>query len=222
MQWIIEQEWNHVLFLHWKIDAELLQAQVPFPLDLFKGQAVISIVPFQMEKIRFPFTPALPFYSRLWELNLRTYVLVDDQPGIYFFTLDTDHRLGSFIANRFFHLPYRLAKMSGRVTPDQYSFQSARDVFTFSIKAELSAERKAPNELDVWSTERYQLFTRKKTQAFSGTVMHEPWNLRVVKSFAFQDQFSNQLPIHLNPKPDSIAYCPKLLVRFKPFQKINF
>ena len=55
--WVIEQHWKHVLFMHWKLDPELLQPHVPFALDLHEGAAVLSIVPFKMESIRSPLTP---------------------------------------------------------------------------------------------------------------------------------------------------------------------
>jgi len=58
--WIISQRWMDVVFIHYKVDAKELQKIVPFPLDLFEGEAVVSIVPFVMGRIRFPFLIPIP------------------------------------------------------------------------------------------------------------------------------------------------------------------
>ena len=221
MKWIMEQDWNHVLFLHWQVDAESIRAHVPFDLDLFDGKAVISIVPFQMERIRFPALPVLPLISSLWELNLRTYVKVNGVPGVYFFTLDTDSFLASFVANRFFHLPYRVAKMKGRVFDNTYAFSSERSQFSFKLKSEIASSLKEKTSLDRWATDREHLFTRTPKNIFRGTVIHENWPLQTVNSIEFEDRFSCQLPIHLSQVPDEVAYCRHLKVRFKPFEILH-
>ena len=106
-QWIIQQKWSDVLFVSFEVDYDLLRSELPKDLevDTFNGKAYLSIVPFVMSDIRFFFTPPLPF-SKLSELNLRTYVRYKNKPGIYFFTLDSDHRLGNFLAQKIFN--YRI------------------------------------------------------------------------------------------------------------------
>ncbi len=98
--WIIAQSWKNVFFIHYKIDPKLVEHLVPFKLDLYDGQAVISVVPFLMDGIRFPFMPLIPKVSRLWELNIRTYVEVNGKKGVYFFTLETDSRMGELVAKK--------------------------------------------------------------------------------------------------------------------------
>ena len=219
----MEQDWNHILFLHWKISPDLIQSKVPFDLDLFEGNAVVSIVPFQMNRIRFPFLPVVPFFSSLWELNLRTYVQVNGAPGVYFFTLDTDSRLGSLIANRFFHLPYRLAKMTGDVSHQQYCFSSSREGANFKLKAKISnaLKNENKNELDAWATDREHLFTEFKKKIYQGTVIHAPWRLQKVEEIEFEDRFSSLLNLQFKKVPDEIAYCEHLSVRFRRFQIVG-
>ena len=221
MKWIMEQNWNHVLFLHWRVDADSIRSHVPFELDLFEGKAVISIVPFQMSRIRFPALPVFPFISSLWELNLRTYVLVNGVRGVYFFTLDTNSALGSYIANRFFHLPYRVAKMHGQVLDSRYIFSSRRSDFSFKLRAKISTVLKEKTYLDYWATDREHLFTRSKEHIYRGTVIHAEWRLQKVDKINFEDRFSDQLSIHLNQIPDEVAYCEYLKVRFKPFEIVS-
>jgi uncharacterized protein YqjF (DUF2071 family) len=124
----MKQRWNHIFFLHAKIAPDLLQPYLPFELDLLDGMAILSIVPFKMDMIRLWNLPPAPFFSHLWEINLRTYVRVGGKPGVYFFTLDTDSALGCWIANHFFHLPYRLAKINAVVRKDHFYFESRRSL----------------------------------------------------------------------------------------------
>ena len=53
MSWTIEQRWSQVLFVNWKVPATELHRLVPFPLDLHEGKAVLSLVLFFMDHVRF-------------------------------------------------------------------------------------------------------------------------------------------------------------------------
>ncbi|MCR9205726.1 MAG: DUF2071 domain-containing protein, partial [Halobacteriovoraceae bacterium] len=124
-KWVISQHWRDVLFLNYKIEPQLIQETLPEPLlvDTFEGSAYLSIVPFRMSDIHFPWSPVLPF-SDLWEINLRTYVRHGKYSGVYFYTLDTDHHLAQWIAQSFFHLPYRYRFLRGSIGNGKYEFES--------------------------------------------------------------------------------------------------
>ncbi len=44
--------WERVLFIHFEVDAAVLQRDVPFPLDLRDGKAYVSLVAFTMRDMR--------------------------------------------------------------------------------------------------------------------------------------------------------------------------
>jgi uncharacterized protein YqjF (DUF2071 family) len=71
-----------------------------FQLDEYAGQAWLGVVPFRMTDIRPRATPALPYFSRTLELNVRTYVTVNGKPGVYFFSLDAERPLAVRIARQ--------------------------------------------------------------------------------------------------------------------------
>lgn len=219
MKWIIEQEWKNVLFIHFEVESDLLKDLVPFKLDFFEGKAIISIVPFLMEGIRFPFMPAFPFVSRLWELNIRTYVEVGGVPGIYFFTLETDSKLGEWIAKKFFHLPYRFSQIEADITQSKYLFKHQREDYSFNLEANLGKER-TPSAFDLWSLERYCLFTKKGTHTFRGDVMHEPWRLREVEIKRLNDNFTKMIFPGIDHQVGA-SYSEYLKVRFRPFKRIS-
>ena len=218
--WIISQEWHDVLFMHHEVSAETLAPHCPFPLDLYQGKAIISIVPFRMRKIRFPYLPHVPGISDLWELNLRTYVNVGGIKGVYFFTLDTDSVLGEFIARKFFHLPYNFAHIEAKVTQEKYYFNHRRNQLRLELEAKMSQDL-SNSDFDHWATERYSLFTLDKKFHYQGRVQHDPWKLQKAEIVSINDSFSDLLP-NLNLSPlKSASYSRKINVRFSPFKKIG-
>jgi uncharacterized protein YqjF (DUF2071 family) len=218
-QWIIQQTWRNVLFLNYRVDPALVQSLVPFELDLFENQAILSIVPFRMTNIRFPYLPEAPLLSSLWELNLRTYVTHNGIKGVYFFTLDTDHRVGQLIASRFFKLPYRYAKISACVSDREYHFKSSRGLYQVHLDAHLERETKPASKLDLWSTERYSLFQRlDDNTVIQGIVHHEPWQLEKASIINLNQTFIDQLGFSITAAPDEVSYSHELRVRFSKFK----
>lgn len=213
--WIISQHWKDVVFLHYKVDAKDLQEKVPFPLDLFQDEAIVSIVPFVMSKIRFPFLFPVPGLSQLLELNLRTYVKVNGRPAVYFFTLDSNHLPGVLIARWFFALPYRWMKLSFSFQ-DRYEFSSPE----FHLKARVK-DVKTSSSFDRWSTERYALFTKRGGKVYEGTVEHLPWTLQELEVEELSDNFSSLIGEHLKMKSlMGASYSKSLDVRFRPFRRV--
>lgn len=217
--WIISQEWKDVLFLNYKCDQELLSQAIPDCLDLdtYSGQAYISVVPFRMEGIRFPFSPRLPF-SHMWELNLRTYVTYKGKPGIYFFTLDTDHVLAQWIATTFFHLPYRCAPLRGHVDKLHYNFEAKNSL---SLKAKLTVVPLAIEDYHHWLVERYCLYTDDGGSLWRGDVIHEPWPLRYAQLEHLDEGLCEEFFPRQRFDLDSVFYAPKLPVYFKPFTRLH-
>jgi len=212
--WLMAQRWSDVAFLHYAVEAKKLQEKVPFPLDLYQGDAVVSIVPFVMSHIRFPFLLPVPGFSTLRELNLRTYVRVNGVPAVYFFTLDSNHLPGVLIAQWFFALPYRWIKLTFNSSPF-YDFSSPE----FHLLAKVGG-KKSSHEFDRWSTERYSLLTKLGQTELRGIVEHAPWELRELKVLEMTDHFSKMLGEELRMKKlIGSSYAERLDVRFRPFRK---
>lgn len=207
--WIISQRWSDILFIHYEVDPAKLQSIVPYPLDLYQGRAVVSIVPFKMGKIRFPFLPAIPGVSQLCELNLRTYVKIDNRPMVYFLTLDANHFFGVFVANLLFRLPYRWRKMNLTLN-DQYVFKSNDLKISANINKTLVS-----TEFDIWATERYALVTKFLGKDLIGVVEHNPWSLKKATIENLENKFSDEF-IELKHFIGA-SYAKDLDVRFRPF-----
>ncbi|MEL6537198.1 MAG: DUF2071 domain-containing protein, partial [Bacteroidota bacterium] len=98
--WRYYQEWNRALFMHWSVAETQLYDYLPkgLTLDTFQGQAWVSVVPFVLQKARPRGLPSVPGISDFPELNLRTYVLYNGVPGVYFLAIEAGSRLGTWVA----------------------------------------------------------------------------------------------------------------------------
>jgi uncharacterized protein len=207
--WIISQQWKNVLFLHFEVDHEELQKLVPYPIDLYHGKAIVSIVPFVMKRIRFPFLPSVPGLSKLFELNLRTYVRVNNRRAVYFFTLDSNHFFAVLVARLGFSLPYRYKEIE--ISNHQTYRVQSDELF---LEAEIGNEL-PPNDFHQWATDRYALITKRFGRDMWGGVEHEKWKLQSAKLNEIRDQFSTQY-LKLNHFLGA-SYAETLDVRFRPF-----
>ncbi len=225
MSWTIEQRWSQVLFVNWKVPASELQEQVPFPLDLHEGEAVLSLVPFFMDRVRFRGLPSIPFGSSLWEINLRTYVKVNGVPGIYFFTLETPHRVANGIARNLFDLPYRYATVKASVSEGDYHLEvkghDAKKVrYHLQLQAKIETDL-LTSEFQKWITERYHLFVKIKGATVRGDVFHEPWSVRPAR---IQKLLGGISMISTFPPVEKLENCflaSPLRVRFAPFFRMG-
>ena len=216
--WLIQQKWSDLIFISYEVDKDLLNEALPDQLEpgLYEGKAYVSIVPFVMSDIRFFFSPVLPF-SKMYELNLRTYVRYKGKKGIFFFTLDSNHRLGNFIARNFFDLPYRYSKLIFLKENDSLKFSST-DSIDLQVKTTTDS---LDCRLSKWLTERYSLFTVSGKKVFRGDVIHEPWTLNKCEMIKFSDNFSAEFGFPSESKELHLAYSPGIDVKFIPFKRVE-
>ena len=93
--WVMHQTWSDLLFAHWPVAADVIRRYLTagLLLDTFDSQAWVGVVPFRMSGIRPRALPAVPPLSRTDEINLRTYVVAEGKPGVFFFSLDAESPL---------------------------------------------------------------------------------------------------------------------------------
>ena len=120
-------DWMDVLFIHYRVDRERLQATVPFELDGLDGDAYVSLVAFSMRRLRPAFggaLTALPFkiIGETRFLNVRTYVRQDNDPGIYFMKEFMSSRLSAPLGPITYGLPYHFARLDYNCRHDGFTF----------------------------------------------------------------------------------------------------
>lgn len=184
----MSQVWHDLLFAHWPIAADVVRALVPatVSVDTYAGQAWLGVVPFRMSGIRPRSSFAWPWLSAFPELNVRTYVTLDDKPGVWFLSLDAGNPIAVALARRWYHLPYFRARMSLREVAQTIHYSSHR-THRNAPEADLlavyepvgEALRAEPGSLEHWLTERYCLYCiDSRGQVYRAEIHHPPWSLQ--------------------------------------------
>ena len=223
--WLMTQSWHNLLFAHWRVDASALRKIVPtvFELDLFNNEAWVGVVPFYMTNVGLRGTPLLPWLSAFPELNVRTYVRVDDRPGVYFFSLDAGQAVAVAAARTLLNLPYFRAMMTVDASRERVVYHSARRpaVFNADYGPTGLPFNAARGSLEHFLAERYCLYhqTRRGTP-YRLEIHHPPWPLQLawadiqVNTMAVASGIQiDETPalLHFARRLDVIAWAPKYL-----------
>lgn len=180
------QLWSDLLFLHWRVSADAVQATLPSGLfaDTFEGDAYIGIVPFLMERVRPAWLPPLPWISWFLELNVRTYVHDGNgQPGVWFYSLDCNQPVAVAIAQSFFHLPYLHARMRATRSDRTIRYRCQRrgqdgEPWCYEWSPGTHAAPAAPGTLEFHLIERYVLYSvDRENRLHQGRVHHTPYRI---------------------------------------------
>jgi uncharacterized protein YqjF (DUF2071 family) len=197
---LLYADWDRVLMLHYEVDPAVLRPVVPFPLDLHGGKAYVTLVAFTLEKMRprrggrlgrWLLTPVANHRF----LNVRTYVRVGNETGIYFITEYMDNLVALKLGPLAFGLPYRFARMAYR--HDWLRGHLAGRITDFGGSAALAYETPidpAPRfavpragSLTEWLMERYTAYTVRRGKRLLFRVWHPSWPNVPVKAVVRDD-----------------------------------
>ncbi|TVR52478.1 MAG: DUF2071 domain-containing protein [Puniceicoccaceae bacterium] len=179
--WSWRQSWHDLLFLHWAVDPDWLQEQLPAGLeaDCYNGQGWIGLVPFTMSGVTRRGFPAPSLLCDFPEINVRTYVIHGGKPGVWFFSLDVPNPLAVWVARTFFGLPYFNARMRVRGTEEKVEYRHRRGHRAFEATYRPRGKTDyPPGSFEIWSTERYCLYSRDRRERLCrAEVHHRRWPL---------------------------------------------
>jgi uncharacterized protein YqjF (DUF2071 family) len=228
--WVMAQTWHDLLFAHWPVPVADMRALIPTSLeiDTFNGFAWIAVVPFRMSAVRLRGTPSLPWLSHFPELNVRTYVVRDGKPGVWFFSLDAGNFAAVAIARGWFHLPYFRAKMRSEERDAWTHYQSTR-AHRGAAAASLQAKYRPiaalqiahAGTLEYFLTERYCLYTADgQGRLIRGEIHHAPWPLQIAEAEFTENTMASAagivLPackplLHFAKRQDVVVWAPKTI-----------
>ena len=222
---MMAQTWNDLLFAHWPVAPNVLRALVPpeLPLDTYDGTAWLAVTPFHMTGIRARGLPPIPGLSRFPELNVRTYVILDGKPGVYFFSLDVTSRMAVWGARTLYRLPYFHAHMRVQLTTDRVDYASRRLGSEAEFRARYDPAKpvqlRRPGTIEHWLTERYCLYAMHHAGvAYRLEIHHPPWPLEPATAEIWVNTMAAAAGIHLpavNPRlhfarrQDMVCWAPE-------------
>jgi uncharacterized protein YqjF (DUF2071 family) len=218
---IMHQNWGKLLFMHWRIDEEMLRPVIPerLKIDTFDGSAWIGVIPFTMWNVRLSFTPPVPWLSAFHEINVRTYVHYEGVPGVWFFSLDANSSVAVLGARTLYNLPYFNAHIDLEQDGSRIDYSSTRAdeppadfKATWTIGEKLS--QSDPDSLDFFLTERYCLYAVKGERLNRLRIHHRPWPLQTA---TVQSYRSTMIESRGLPAPEGtpvLHYAEELEVDF--------
>ena len=190
---LLLSDWLEAVFIHYEIDAQLLQRAVPFELDQWEGKAWVSAVSFTMRRLRFArggkFSEWLcrPAATQHF-LNLRTYVRDRGEPGIYFLAEWLSSALSVCLGPPLYGLPYRHGRLDYQNAPEPGILRgrvtAGRGAFAYAGMTGDQPEDLAPCEpgtLDEFLLERYTAYTCHAGRRRLFRIWHEPWQQRRIE-----------------------------------------
>lgn len=228
--WIMAQTWHDLLFAHWPVPPDILRARIPpgLTLDTYEGQAWVGVVPFRMTGVRLRGLPALPPVGAFEELNVRTYVVRGDRPGVYFFSLDAASRVAVTLARRWFHLPYHQARMSLGRADGWVHYRSdrigvgggARFVGRYRPTGDVNPA--APGTLAHWLTARYCLYAvGSNGHLYRAEIDHRPWPLQPAEAEIEVNTMAAAANVALPTAPPLLHFARRLDVVVWPLTAIR-
>lgn len=182
--WVWRQSWLDLAFIHYRVDAGQIRRILPSGLEIqeFEGSAWVGLVPFRMAGVtRRPF-PGLPCFSSFPELNLRTYVVLDGKPGVWFFSLDADSWPMVFGGRSFYGVPYHHSRITQRLRAGWFEYSCERRDGTASFRGRFrpvgEPTRPKPGSFENWAAERYCLYSSTRDGMARTEVHHRPWPIQ--------------------------------------------
>ncbi len=189
--WVMVQRWHDLLFAHWRCELSDLRPLIPAPLEIetFDGTPWISVIPFYMTGVRMRATPPVPTANAFLELNVRTYVMLDGIPGIWFFSLDCESTLAVMGARMGISLPYFRADMRMRRGDKGFEYDSQRwsingtpAAFSGTYRGVGLPFTPPPDSLDHFLAERYCLYSSDGKRIWRGDIFHPRWSLQAAEA----------------------------------------
>ncbi|MGA2422128.1 MAG: DUF2071 domain-containing protein [Candidatus Acidiferrum sp.] len=229
-RWVMAQNWHDLLFAHWPVPVSVVRGLIPagLEIDTFDGAAWLGVIPFRMSRVRLPGTPALPWLSFFPELNVRTYVVRDGKPGVWFFSLDAGNFVAVAIARRWFDLPYFRARMRCEERDEFIHYESMRThggAAAAAIRARYRplgpAQTARPGTLEYFLTERYCLYTAdRRGRLIRGEIHHAPWLLQMAEAEIAENSMASAagmtLPdckplLYFSRRQDVVVWPPRII-----------
>ena len=169
----------------------------------------VGLVPFSMRGIGVPRLPAVPWLGSFPEVNVRTYVIRNGVPGVWFFSLDVNRLLPAFVARLTYRLPYCWGRASNildghRLVTHVRRRWPAGDAAA-RIEVSIGDAIADPSPFEHFLTARWGLYSRAgRTKVRYAPVDHPRWELHGASVVALDESLFSAAGL---PAPTGEPHC---------------
>ena len=217
---VMVQGWFDLAYVHFRYDPDVVASLLPpgLDVDIHDGSAWIGLIPFSMRGIGVPHLPAVPWLGSFPEVNVRTYVVRDGVPGVWFFSLDVNRLLPAIVARTTYRLPYCWGRASNSLDGDVLTTTVRRRWPdrgpTTSISVRVGDPIPAPSPLEIFLSARWGLYSRGRGNSLRyAPVEHPVWQLHRAELLTLDDSLITAAGL---PSPEGephVMFSPGVPVR---------
>jgi len=216
---VMVQQWRDLAYVHWRYPAEEVQALLPagVDVDVHDGSAWVGLIPFSMRNIGLPRLPAVPYFGSFPEVNVRTYVRCNGQPGVWFFSLDVNRFLPALVARTTYLLPYCWGSAHHHRDGDVLNTDVQRrwpSKSSTKISISIGDAIENPDDTAVFLSARWGLYSK----GFKGSlryapVDHEKWPLYSAALLDLDDSLVTSAGLSAPRGEPHVMFSPGVSVR---------
>lgn len=204
---VMLQRWHEISFFHWSCDPALLQPRLPpgLRIDTYDDKAWIGLTPFLLTALRPPRFPQA-FGLTFPEMNLRTYAVGPDGPGVWFFSLDAARIVAVLGGRASYGLPYYWSDMRVDIAANEnFYFSSRGGAAKAKIRIAKEVAITEQSSLEIFLTARFRLYSTLRKRLITAEVSHAPWELNRVRTIHFEESIRQAMRLDF-PSQDFLAY----------------
>lgn len=201
MKTFLKAEWQNLIMANYTVDPKILEKHLPkdIELDLFEGQAFVSLVGFMFAKTRL-FGIPIPFFGSFEEVNLRFYVkrLVNGEyrRGVVFINETVPFAPVAWLANKLYREQYIAipTRHQWAITEQEkdiaYSWKIQNRWNHLSVKAEAACLPMIEGSIEEFIFEHYYGYNKySETVGQEYRVNHGRWPVHHIKDYEVDCDF---------------------------------
>jgi uncharacterized protein len=217
---VMKQGWFDLVSLHWRYDPAEVAKILPdgLEVDTFDGSAWVGLIPFSMRGVGLPHLPGVPYLGSFPEVNVRTYVVRDGVPGVWFCSLDVNRLIPALVARASYRLPYCWGAAShqreGTTVTTSVHRRWPNNGPRTSVTVNIGDEEAHPSELDIFLTARWGLYSHGRGGRLRyASVEHPRWPLFRGSLEALDDTLVRSAGLRAPTGEPHVLFSPGVPVR---------
>ena len=229
----LRAKWENIIMANYKVPVDVLMDHLPYglELDLFEGNAYISLVGFMFKDSRL-FNIPIPKFGTFEEVNLRFYVKRtignEVKRGVVFINETVPYKSVAWLANKLYNEHYTVVKTDHTWIIDpkrkqiNYNWSINNKVQRIYVEADNRSLNMKENSFEEFIFEHYYGYTKiNDTITDEYEVSHPRWRLNSVMKIDIQCDFKlnygNSFAFLNNEKPTTvfIAEGSKVEIKWK-------
>ena len=176
--WSLAETRRDMLLAHWPVALDDLARLLPpdLPVETFDGEAWLGLIACRVEGFRARGLPPLPGLSSGPQLEVATYVNLDDHAGLWFFSVERPGALLVEVAKRSHRLPAYKARVSSERVGEEIRFEVEREGSVFRARYAPSGESRPPRPgtLESFLLDRFSLYTADGGRLYRAELHRSP------------------------------------------------